>query len=792
VTIPYVTKWVICDKIEMMMDVKIVSYVMSGGIGSRLWPLSREDFPKQFHDFSAQGQGSMLARTLKRLQVHPRARQMPIYVIGAQAHETHLRSEIEGQSLHGGRLVLEPIGRNTAAAVALATQITLQEHDDALMLILPSDHEIASDDDFWASIEAGIAAASAGRFVTFGVKPDRPETGYGYLETGAQKNGVFDVVRFVEKPDLTQAKHYLESGKFLWNSGIFLFSSKQMKRAFKQFAPQIWLGCAAAYAQAYQDITSIWLPAELYRQIPADSVDYAIMEQAKNVALVPARFRWNDLGSWQALLDLHKSQAYPIKAEIDKDEGDNVIIGDVVAIDCSGSYLRSQSGLLSAVGLRNMAVVKTADATFVAPVDMSQNVRQVVAELEKSGRLEAKFTPSSDNSLAFPLTRAAHASRVRHWLQEEALPLWANSGVDDKGGFYEKLGFDARPIAATKRMRTMARQIYVFAMAHKMGCNIEALPLIDHGLSFIVSNGRGPHGGWIRSFDAQGGVLDATEDLYDQAFVLLALAHAHAAGHTQARPLMEETLTFLDAHLADADNGGFFENPTKDNLPRRSNPHMHLLEAFLAWFDITGEAQFLQRAGQIVNLFQARFFDPDSWTLGEYFTSDWQRAAGKMGEICEPGHHFEWAWLLTIYAKCTAKKLGRSAQDLSEAKNAPARKLYASTLAYGINRTTGLCFNKISKSGQSLDLDTRSWQQTEALKAVIGLDDGFGPDLKPEIEARVGRLLRWHIDPAPQGLWIDAIDVSGRGLSKDVPASILYHLVSALTYYLGSLDHNLE
>jgi len=160
--------------------------------------------------------------------------------------------------------------------------------------------------------------------------------------------------------------------------------------------------------------------------------------------------------------------------------------------------------------------------------------------------------------------------------------------------------------------------------------------------------------------------------------------------------------------------------------------------------------------------------------LGEYFDRDWNIATGEAGEICEPGHHFEWAWLLKNYGFRASRP-----EFLSL-----ARKLYASSLAYGVNRTTGLCFNQISKVGNPLDLNTRSWQQTEIIKAAIALENLSGPDLKPEIEARVERLFRWHIDSASKGLWIDAIDVNGRGISKDVPASILYHLVCALKEYL--------
>jgi mannose/cellobiose epimerase-like protein (N-acyl-D-glucosamine 2-epimerase family) len=182
----------------------------------------------------------------------------------------------------------------------------------------------------------------------------------------------------------------------------------------------------------------------------------------------------------------------------------------------------------------------------------------------------------------------------------------------------------------------------------------------------------------------------------------------------------------------------------------------------------------LPRAAAIVDLFRSHFFDPESWTLGEYFDSDWQPRPGMEGQWTEPGHHFEWAALLVEFCRLT----GRS--DLKR----HARKLYASAIANGLNRATGLAYGAVSRDGLPLDRVSRSWPQTEAIKAAISLDGADGPDLKPEIEARIGRLFRWHIDPARSGLWIDGIDEKGRAVASDVPASILYHMVSALSLYL--------
>lgn len=742
------------------MSERIVSFVMSGGVGSRLWPLSREDKPKQFHDLS--GHGSMLVNTLRRLTARAEG-ETPVFVIAAERHADRIRTDLAGVDLAGGGALFEPTGRNTAAAVALATLRTLSQFGDSLVLVVPSDHEISTDRQFWQSMENGVAAARKGRLVVFGIKPDHPETGYGYIEVTAERDGIFDVSRFVEKPDLTTAQSYLEAGNFYWNTGIFLFRASAMRDAFKTHQPEIWDTATAAYEAATSDLSGLYMPIDLYSAIPSISIDYAVMERAQQIAMVPAGFRWNDLGSWQSLLDIGPADA-----------NGNVILGDVVAIDCENSYIRSEGPLLSAVGLKGVAVVSTSDATFVAPISHSQNVKKVVEQLVRNGRLETQFTPAPDRVVE----SGAWRKRVRHWLFEETMPLWSTVGVDEHhGGFHEALAFDATPLMKPKRMRTIARQVYAFSVAKKHGWDGPADRLIAHGISFMARHGRTDQGGWVRTLNIDGSVADATEDAYDHACVLLALAHAHRSGNPDALGLGLETFAFLDAHLEDSRMTGFLETSQGDG-ERRSNPHMHLLEAFLAWYDATGDRTYLRRAARIIDLFRSHFFDVESWTLGEYFDGSWKPAAGERGAWTEPGHHFEWASLLVEFA-------GRSGQaDL----NAFARKLYASAIANGLNRATGLAYGAVSRQGLPLDGVSRSWPQTEAVKAAIALDGTGGPDLKPEIEERVGRLFRWHIDPAPLGLWIDRIDERGRSLATEVPASIFYHLVSALTQYLDSTD----
>lgn len=736
------------------MAERIVSFVMSGGVGSRLWPLSREDNPKQFHDLS--GDGSMLLKTLRRLQARP-AGETPMFLIASERHAARVRADMASIDLSGGGAIFEPAGRNTAAAVALAALHTLERFGDALVLVVPSDHEISTDAQFWETVEAGAAPATQGKLVVFGIKPSQPETGYGYIEVSGDGR-VLEVSRFVEKPDLKTAESYLDAGNFYWNTGIFLFRASTMKAAFEALSPDIWAGVSHALAASTSDVSGMYLPADLYADVPSISIDYAIMERASGIAMVKAGFRWNDLGSWQSLLDVSPTDA-----------AGNVIVGDVVAIDCEGSYLRSDGRLLSAIGLRNVAIVSTSDATFVAPVSHSQNVKKIVEQLEKSGRLETRFTPAPDRVI----TSGAWRRRVGHWLFEETLPLWSTAGVDRvHGGFHEALSFDGSPLGKPKRMRTMARQVFAFAVAKSRGWDGPADELISHGLAFMTGKGRTDRGGWVRALNSDGSVLDAAEDAYDHSCILLALAEAHRIDYAGALPLARETFAFLDAHLEDDRLTGFLETSDGQEM-RRTNPHMHLLEAFLAWHTVTGEREYLHRAARIISLFRSHFFDRDSWTLGEYFDDEWKPAPGR-GDWTEPGHHFEWASLLVDFAEKSGQR------DLVGF----ARKLYASAVANGLNRSTGLAYAAVSRQGLPLDRLSRSWPQAEAVKAAMALDRPDGPDLKPEIEARVGRLFRWHIDPAPRGLWIDQIDEKGRAIATEVPASIFYHLVSALTQYL--------
>lgn len=736
------------------MSPQIISYIMSGGIGSRLWPLSREDNPKQFHDLA--GGGSMITKTVSRLRARA-GDASPIYLIGSARHAVRVSSIVDPAELAGGGHLFEPVGRNTAAAVALAVAQTLDRHGDQLILILPSDHEISTPGQFWQTIEAGVDEALAGRIIVFGIPPTHPETGYGYIEAGSPRSAVHDVKRFVEKPDIETARSYLETGGFFWNAGIFLFRASAMRAAFELHQPDIWKDTLAAYEAATNGDLGVTLPAALYGKIRSDSIDFAIMEKLGDIGMVPAAFKWSDLGSWQSLLDVGAC-----------DNNGNIIQGDVIALDCRNSYIRGDGVLLSAIGLDGVVAVATPDATFMAPVSQSQSVKKIVEHLDRGGRSEHRFTPSPDGRLAAGTSRR----RVKNWLMDTALPFWSRSGVDhEHGGFFEALDLEGRSLDKPKRMRTMARQIYAFATGKLLGWDGPADELVANGIAFLSRNGRTDRGGWVKVLDRDGSVADPTEHAYDHACVLLALAQAHACGHKDAAALTEETFGFLDSHLAAP--LGYFESPAATE-ERTSNSHMHLLEAFLAWHDVTGDAIHLDRASRIAEAFEAKLFDAERWAVGEFFDGNLDPAPGERGTWTEPGHHFEWTHLLLDLDRRVSRPSLRRA----------ARRLYATAVANGEDRSTGRCYGVISKDGDLVSRPSRSWPQTEGIKAAIALHQAGILDLGTEIEDRVATLFRWHIDPAPAGMWIDSVEALDRG-SAEVPASILYHLVFALGCYLN-------
>ena len=348
--------------------------LLCGGVGSRLWPVSREAFPKQY--LALASELSMLQETVARTEAL--ASHEPI-VLCNEEHRFMVAEQLRQCGVKPAAIVLEPAGRNTAPALALAAFSAAAEDPETLLLVLPADHIVKDVPVFTQAVKYGMEAASEGALTTFGVVPDAPETGYGYLRRGEATGGeLFALDAFVEKPDAERAQEYVESGDYFWNSGMFLLRADRYLEELETHAPDIYRACRDAMAEVTRDLDFLRPGREAFLASPADSIDYAVMEHTQRGAIVPLSCGWSDVGAWSSLWQVS-----------DTDENGNVMQGDVLAEDCRDSYLRSESRLLAATGVSNLIVVETSDAVLVAERDQVQNVKSLVERLKAEGRTEA-------------------------------------------------------------------------------------------------------------------------------------------------------------------------------------------------------------------------------------------------------------------------------------------------------------------------------------------------------------------------------------------------------------------
>jgi mannose-1-phosphate guanylyltransferase/mannose-6-phosphate isomerase len=403
--------------------------ILSGGSGSRLWPLSRSLYPKQLLPLSSER--TMIQETV--LRANKGRFERPL-IICNEAHRFIVAEQMQEIGVDPLRLVLEPIGRNTAPAIAVAALILADIDPDAIMAVLPSDHVITDQAGFLAALESAGVAAAAGHLVTFGMKPTAPETGYGYIQRGAGLTpGSFKVERFIEKPDLERARAMTAQPEFLWNSGMFVFKATVFVDEIKRLCPDILTAAGKAIETAKADIDFLRLDATSFAQSPSASIDYAVMEHTERAAVVPADFGWSDVGSWSALWDITGKRG-----------AGNVEVGDVISIDCEDTYLRGDGVLVAGVGLKDIIVVATEDAVLVAERGHVQEVKKIVESLKEKKRTEGDlhrkvyrpwgYYQSIDAGSRFQVKQVVvkpgaklslqmHHHRAEHWVVVEGTAL---------------------------------------------------------------------------------------------------------------------------------------------------------------------------------------------------------------------------------------------------------------------------------------------------------------------------------------------------------------------------------
>ncbi|HYE53024.1 MAG TPA: mannose-1-phosphate guanylyltransferase/mannose-6-phosphate isomerase [Azospirillaceae bacterium] len=355
----------------------ILPVLLSGGAGSRLWPLSREKQPKQL--LALCGERTMIQDTALRV-LDPARFGRPLVICNAD-HRAAIEAQLAEAGIAPSRIALEPMGRNTAPAVAAAALLAMEAGGDPLLLVLPADHYIRDAEAFLAAVETAERAARSGALVTFGITPDSPETGYGYIRRGEALGGVpgaFRVAAFAEKPDRARAEAFLASGEYAWNSGMFLFPAGLLVAELERHAPDVLAAAREAVAKGRADGAVLALDAGAFARAPNISVDYAVMERTDRAAVVPAEMGWTDVGAWSALWDI-----------ADKDAGGNAALGDVMLHDSRGNLVRSEGRLTALVGVDDLVVVVTPDAVLVARKDRAQDVKEIVTRLKREGRTEA-------------------------------------------------------------------------------------------------------------------------------------------------------------------------------------------------------------------------------------------------------------------------------------------------------------------------------------------------------------------------------------------------------------------
>jgi mannose-1-phosphate guanylyltransferase/mannose/cellobiose epimerase-like protein (N-acyl-D-glucosamine 2-epimerase family) len=635
--------------------------ILCGGVGERLWPLSRPWRPKPFLPLVGPHTGFEAAVARGRPLA---AGGGELVVVAAAAHADLITAQLAGAP---ARLLLEPTGRDTAPAIAAAAAWIARQAPDAIAVILPADHHITDDAAFQAAVAEAVAAAAAGAIVTLGVVPTGPATAYGYIQPAAGTARLRPVAAFVEKPDAETAARLLAGGA-LWNSGAFIASAAALGEALRRHAPEVAGAAEAAVAEMDADGR---LGAG-FAEAPKIAFDRAVMEKTDLGAVLAVDFAWTDLGSWDA-------------------------VAAATGLAAGEGMVRAAAGMqVNVLGAPGVIVVAEPDAVLVCGAGAAQAVRNPAAERGPP----ARYATLAEAAAGFDL-----------WLRTAALPLWSTVGLDPmSGGFRDALTWQGVPDDRRRRARVQARQAFVLADAAIEGLPGPWLGLAKRGLAEFLHRARRPDGLFASVLDLEGRPTDPQARLYEHAFILLALAALTKAdpadGEAQREAVaLRGRLTEAFRHPA----GGFRE---AGEHPFQADAQMHLFEAAMDWESVSDpDGGWAALADEIAELALARFLDPVTGALGEHYDGDWRRVTGPAGLI-EPGHQLEWAWLFTEWGR---RRGGPRAE-------AAARRLFA--VGHGaFDQRRGVVVNALWDDLSVRDAGARLWPQTEHIKAALALGE---------------------------------------------------------------------
>lgn len=739
-------------KTKGLRGISLATYpvIMCGGSGTRLWPASRPSRPKQF--IPLLGPLSSFQQTILRLAGAENAAQ-PVIVAG-RIHAAAIREQLAALGVEA-TLLLEPEARDSAPAMAAAAAWVAAQDPDGVMVVCASDHHVPDAEAFRDAVNvAARSAAADGLIVTLGVRPSAPSSAYGYIQPAQGETAVKPVAAFVEKPNEALARTYVEAG-YLWNSGNFVVSAKTLLAELDNFAPAVSGAARVAVEEASPKGGGLLLGPG-FSGATKISIDYAVMEKTTRAAVLPVAFEWSDLGAWDAI------QAAAAGAE--GDAAGNAVCEGVIVQGASNCLVRnSGSGqLVALIGVSDLAVIVENDAILVCGLQAAQDVKGAVDQMKALRHGAVDIASAGDLRTL--------ADRLTGWLMTQALPVWWSLGADHGGaGFVEAIGQDGAPLAIPRRGRLNGRQAYSFATAGRLGWAGPWRQAAVHGLEAARTRYKRPDGQFRTLVGVDGAVLDDAAFLYDQAFFLLGAASLQGATGGELN-LEAEALALLDLiEIRRGPNGGFIETGDDPNL---SNPLMHLFEAALAWGETGESPRWAGIADEIAALALDRMIDADNGAIREFFDAAWAPAPGEAGRRIEPGHQFEWSWLLTRW--------GLARQN--ETALVAARRMYAAGRR-GVDLSRGVAIDAQQDDFTLLSAQARLWPQTEWLKASLILADTAPTDDREDYlaDARSAAIaLSRYLDTPTPGLWRDKLTPEGRFIDEPAPASSLYHLVAAI------------